>query len=79
LVVVVDGPTGPRYRLLESVTAYAAERLDEMEDLTAVRDRHLRYYLALAERAEPGLRGADQRTWLARLDAEAGNLRAALD
>ncbi|MGK5498784.1 AfsR/SARP family transcriptional regulator [Streptomyces sp. URMC 125] len=79
LVVVVDGPTGPRYRLLESVTAYAAERLHEMEDLTAVRDRHLRYYLALAERAEPRLRGADQRIWLARLDAEAGNLRAALD
>ncbi|MGY1456526.1 BTAD domain-containing putative transcriptional regulator [Streptomyces sp. SS8] len=79
LVVVVNGPAGPRYRLLESVTAYAAERLHEMEDLTAVRDRHLRHYLALAERAEPGLRGADQRTWLARLDAEAGNLRAALD
>ncbi|MFE2045144.1 ATP-binding protein, partial [Streptomyces sp. NPDC059477] len=79
LVVVTDGPSGPRYRLLESVAAYAAERLDEREDLTAVRDRHLRHYLALAERAEARLRSADQRTWLARLDAEAGNLRAALD
>ncbi|WP_175409207.1 BTAD domain-containing putative transcriptional regulator [Streptomyces sp. TRM64462] len=79
LVVVVDGPAGPRYRLLESVAAYATERLHEMEDLAAVRDRHLRHYLALAERAEPRLRGAGQREWLARLDAEAGNLRAALD
>ncbi len=79
LVVVVDGPAGPRYRLLESVAAYAKERLHEMQDLTAVRDRHLRHYLAIAERAEPRLRGADQRSWLARLDAEAGNLRAALD
>ncbi|MEV8627841.1 BTAD domain-containing putative transcriptional regulator [Streptomyces sp. NPDC051079] len=79
LVVVVDGPTGRRYRLLESVAAYATERLHEMADLAAVRDRHLRHYLALAERAEPHLRGAGQRTWLIRLDAEAGNLRAALD
>ncbi|WP_028810234.1 BTAD domain-containing putative transcriptional regulator [Streptomyces sp. 351MFTsu5.1] len=78
-VVVVEGPAGPRYRLLESVAAYAMERLDEMQDLTAVRDRHLRHYLALAERAEPRLRCADQRSWLAGLDAEAGNLRAALD
>ncbi|MGI5441695.1 AfsR/SARP family transcriptional regulator [Streptomyces shenzhenensis] len=79
LVVVVDGPTGRRYRLLESVTAYATERLHEMADLAAVRDRHLRHYLALAVRAEPELRGAAQQPWLARLDAEAGNLRAALD
>ncbi|BAG20299.1 MULTISPECIES: AfsR/SARP family transcriptional regulator [Streptomyces] len=79
LVVVVDGPVGPRYRLLESVAAYATERLHEMEDLTAVRDRHLRHYRALAEEAEPRLRGAGQRPWLARLDAEAGNLRTALD
>ncbi|WP_217137170.1 AfsR/SARP family transcriptional regulator, partial [Streptomyces sp. AC558_RSS880] len=79
LVVVVAGPTGPRYRLLESVAAYATERLHEMEDLTAVRDRHLRHYRALAEHAEPQLRGAGQWPWLDRLDAEAGNLRTALD
>ncbi|MFI0164493.1 BTAD domain-containing putative transcriptional regulator [Streptomyces sp. NPDC017095] len=79
LVVVVPGPAGPRYRLLESVAAYATERLHEMADLAAVRDRHLRHYLALAERAEPELRGPGQRSWLARLDAESGNLRAALD
>ncbi|WP_415957357.1 BTAD domain-containing putative transcriptional regulator [Streptomyces sp. 021-4] len=79
LVVVTAGPTGPRYRLLESVAAYATERLHEMEDLTAVRDRHLLHYRALAEHAEPQLRGAGQRPWLARLDAEAGNLRTALD
>ncbi|WP_171171857.1 BTAD domain-containing putative transcriptional regulator [Streptomyces sp. I05A-00742] len=81
LVVRVDGPpgTGPRYRLLESVAAYATERLHEMEDLTGVRDRHLRHYLALAERAEPRLRGGEQQAWLGRLDADAANLRAALD
>jgi predicted ATPase/DNA-binding SARP family transcriptional activator len=71
--------TGARYRLLESVAAYAVERLHEMEDLAAVRERHLRHYLAVAERAEPLLRGGEQRVWLDRLDAEAGNMRAALD
>ncbi|MEU1122865.1 BTAD domain-containing putative transcriptional regulator, partial [Streptomyces sp. NPDC005899] len=79
LVVVVGGPIGPRYRLLESVAAYATERLHEMEDLAAVRDRHLVHYRALAEHAEPQLRGAGQRPWLTRLDVEAGNLRTALD
>ncbi|MFC9243306.1 BTAD domain-containing putative transcriptional regulator [Streptomyces sp. NPDC057136] len=81
LVVMVDGPAGtvPRYRLLESVTAYAMERLHEMEDLTGVRDRHLRHYLDLAEQAEPHLRSGGQQAWLTRLDAEAANLRAALD
>jgi predicted ATPase/DNA-binding SARP family transcriptional activator len=70
---------GPRYRLLESVATYAMERLHEMADLAAVRDRHLRHYLAVAEHAEPLLRCDDQRAWLARLDAEAGNMRVALD
>ncbi|UFQ16997.1 winged helix-turn-helix domain-containing protein [Streptomyces huasconensis] len=60
LVVMVpgDGVTGVRYRLLESVAAYAGERLREGEDLGALRERHLRHYLGLAERAEAGLRGA---------------------
>ncbi|MGW4275678.1 AfsR/SARP family transcriptional regulator, partial [Streptomyces seoulensis] len=79
LVVVTDGPAGPRYRLLESVAAYCVERLRESDEESAVRERHLRHYLALAEHAEPQLRGARQRDRLARLDAEAGNLRSALD
>ncbi|MFF5717749.1 BTAD domain-containing putative transcriptional regulator [Streptomyces buecherae] len=79
LVVVVDAPTGRRYQLLESVAAYARERLADMADLDAVRERHLRHYRALAERAAPLLHGAEQQTWLARLDADADNLRRALD
>ncbi|MFI0593133.1 AfsR/SARP family transcriptional regulator [Streptomyces griseus] len=79
LVVVVNGPDGPRYRLLESVAAYATEQLHATEGLAGVRDRHFRHYLAFAVRAEPHLRGAEQRPWLDRLDADAANLRAALD
>ncbi|MFI0464325.1 BTAD domain-containing putative transcriptional regulator [Saccharopolyspora sp. 5N102] len=71
--------SGRRYRLLESVTAFSLDRLAEAgEDVTA-RHAHHAYYLALAERAEPELHGADQQRWLRRLDAEDANLRAALD
>ncbi|MFG3189571.1 AfsR/SARP family transcriptional regulator [Streptomyces omiyaensis] len=79
LVTVTTGPTGPRYGLLESVAAYAAERLAGRGEQEAVRARHLAHYLELAERAEPELRGPGQRECLDRLDAEAGNLRTALD
>jgi predicted ATPase/DNA-binding SARP family transcriptional activator len=75
--LVVSRP--PRFRLLETVAAYGLERMAEAGELELVRQRHSAHYLALAERAEPELRGADQRRWLERLDAEVPNLRAALD
>ncbi|MFD9405875.1 BTAD domain-containing putative transcriptional regulator [Streptomyces sp. NPDC059989] len=76
--LVVPAPAGPRYRLLESVAAYCAERLDEAGESRSARARHLAHYLDLAEEAAPHLRAADQRTWLERLDTEAANLRTAL-
>jgi predicted ATPase/DNA-binding SARP family transcriptional activator len=79
LVVVTDGPDGPRYRLLESVAAYSLQRLYQAGESGQLRLRHRRYYTTLAERAAPHLRGHDQRYWLRRLDAEAANLRHALD
>ncbi|MFD4996193.1 AfsR/SARP family transcriptional regulator [Streptomyces buecherae] len=79
LVVLDDGPTGPRYRLLESVSAYGAERLRAAGEADAVRERHGRYYADLAERVAPRLRGLEQRHWLERLDDEGANLRRALD
>ncbi|HLT68820.1 MAG TPA: hypothetical protein VKZ72_01565, partial [Acidimicrobiales bacterium] len=72
-------PAGTRYHLLESVAAYAAERLAEAGEAAEVRGRHLDFHLAQAERAAAGLHGADQELWLGRLDAEGANLRAALD
>ncbi|MEU6432329.1 BTAD domain-containing putative transcriptional regulator [Microbispora sp. NPDC046973] len=84
-LVVVAEPDGPadrgarvRYRLLETVRAYAAERLEEAGEARAVRDRHLGFFLETAEASEPGLRTADQLRLLAMLDAERGNLDAAL-
>ncbi|MEV6280597.1 BTAD domain-containing putative transcriptional regulator [Nocardia sp. NPDC051832] len=71
--------SGRRYRLLESVAAFSADRLREAGESEIVQLAHRRYYLDLAEQAAPELYGADQRRWLERLDAEAANLRAALD
>ncbi|HEX6419718.1 MAG TPA: BTAD domain-containing putative transcriptional regulator [Acidimicrobiales bacterium] len=79
LVVAVHGPAGPRYHLLESVAAYAADRLAEAGEMAAVRRRHLAFHLGHAERAEAHLYGDDQVAWLDRLDAESANLRVALD
>jgi predicted ATPase/DNA-binding SARP family transcriptional activator len=76
--LVVRGD-GARFRLLESVTAYCLDRLRQAGEEAALRRRHADYYLALAEQAEPQLRGPGQGEWLRRLDAEAANLRAALD
>ncbi|WP_443066610.1 AfsR/SARP family transcriptional regulator [Streptomyces sp. NBC_01255] len=79
LVSTVRTADGPRYRLLESVAAYARERLHEAGESGVVTDRHAVYYREFAERAEDRLRGAGQRRRLAQLDAESANIRAALD
>ncbi|MCX5199490.1 winged helix-turn-helix domain-containing protein [Streptomyces sp. NBC_00249] len=78
LLALTHTPAGPRYRLLESVAAYCAERLTEAGESQPVRARHLAHHLALAESAEPALRAAGQHAWLERLDTEAANLRTAL-
>ncbi|MFE1547665.1 BTAD domain-containing putative transcriptional regulator [Streptomyces sp. NPDC058718] len=79
LVSTTRTAAGPRYRLLESVAAYARERLHEAGEAGAVAARHADHYRRFAESAEPHLRGAGQRRRLARLDAESANIRAALD
>jgi predicted ATPase/DNA-binding CsgD family transcriptional regulator len=72
--------TGPdRYRLLETVRQYAAGQLDALGPVAgAARAAHRDYYLALAEEAAPQLVAVGQAEWLDRLDAELGNLRAAV-
>jgi predicted ATPase/DNA-binding SARP family transcriptional activator len=69
-----------RLRMLETIRAYAVDRFSSAADGEAVRERHYRYYLALAERhgTERALAGAGAREHLARLDAEIDNLHAAL-
>ncbi|GIG67588.1 BTAD domain-containing putative transcriptional regulator [Phytomonospora endophytica] len=79
LVTVVHRADGPRYRLLESVAVYCAERLGLAGDERDARLAYARHHADLARTADARLRGADQRAWLARLDAESANLRGALE
>jgi predicted ATPase/DNA-binding XRE family transcriptional regulator len=79
LVTVRQGhDTQARYGMLEPVRQYAQELLEENGEAAETRRRHAAYYLSLAERAGPGLKGPDQVAWLERLETELDNLRAAL-
>jgi predicted ATPase/DNA-binding CsgD family transcriptional regulator len=68
-----------RYRLLETIRDYARHKLTDAGEAEATRDRHLDHYVSFVDRAAEGLEGADLTEWLARVDAELDNLRAALD
>jgi predicted ATPase/Tfp pilus assembly protein PilF len=79
LVIVTQKPTTrTRYGMLEPVRQYAREKLDEAGEAGEVCLRHARYYLTLAEEAEPRIKGQDQIEWLDRLEGENHNLRAAI-
>jgi len=79
-LVLVETRTGEvRYRLLETIRQYGGDRLREAGETDTVLGRHLEWYLRLAERAEPELRGPRQEAWLDRLEAEHDNLRLALE
>ena len=67
-----------RYGLLETMRAYAVQRLGERGDGESARERHATYFLSLAEQAEPHLAGAEQSVWLERLEREYPNLRIAV-
>ena len=78
LVVAEPAGEGLRYRLLETIRLFAAEKLAEAgEQEAAAADAHCAHFLALAEQAAPYLTGPEQGRWLARLDADQANLRRA--
>ena len=58
VVALPQAASGPRLRMLETIREYGLERLSLSGAEEATRDRHARFFLALAERAEPELRGA---------------------
>ena len=74
LVGVQDG----RFSMLETILAYARERLDAAGEEETIRERHARFFLAMAESVEPALRGNTQARALKRLRDEEHNLRLAL-
>ena len=68
-----------RYRMLETIRQYGQERLRQAGQLEAVQHRHARFFVHLAEKAEPQLRDSGMRIWFERLESEHDNFRKALE
>lgn len=73
-----DPATG-RYALLETIRLFSLERLAEASESEDVHRQHLEWYLQWAERGAPLLTGTSQEKWIARLEQEQEDVRAALE
>jgi predicted ATPase/transcriptional regulator with XRE-family HTH domain len=80
LVVAEPAGSSLRYRLLETIRQFAADRAAGAgDDQAVVAAAHCAHYLSAAETAAPHLTGPDQVSWLARLDADQANFRRAAE
>jgi predicted ATPase/DNA-binding SARP family transcriptional activator len=77
LILAEETAHGIRFRMLETLREFAAEQLGA-EERVRLRQRHLHWYLGLAEQAERHLQGPEQARWLDLLETVYDNLRAAL-
>jgi predicted ATPase/DNA-binding SARP family transcriptional activator len=76
--LIVDENGEPRYRMLETIRAYCAERLSEAGEEDQARRAFAAHFLRLAETSDPMLRGSQQHIWMRRLTVEYDNIHAAL-
>lgn len=67
-----------RFWMLQTLREFGLEQLTRNEELEATHQAHAEYYLRLAEEAQPSLQATEQGRWMARLEQEHENLRAAL-
>jgi len=79
--LVIAEQTGheSRYHMLETIRQYAREKLLEAGGIEVVRNKHLVYFVKLAEQAEPELYRSNQVFWLNKLEDELDNIRMALE
>lgn len=78
LLVVDEQDAEPRYRLLETIRDYSRDKLTLSGEMPQVQSRFFKWYMELAERAEPELQSSNQLVWLDRLEAELDNIRATI-
>lgn len=78
LVLLHEQSGKARYQMLVTIRQYAREKLSEHHETERAQNRHLDFFLNLAEEAEVKLHGSQQPVWLERLEVELDNLRAAL-
>ncbi|MGY5123567.1 BTAD domain-containing putative transcriptional regulator, partial [Streptomyces nigrescens] len=77
-LLIAEGDSAPRYRMIGTIKEYAGHRLAEAGESDLVRHAHLAYFTELTETAEPHLRRAEQLDWLATLGAEHDNIGSAM-
>jgi predicted ATPase/class 3 adenylate cyclase len=74
-----EGPDDePRFAMLETIREYGLEQLEVSGESGTVRERHATYFASVAEALRPHLYGPDQGRVMGQLEAEQGNMRAAL-
>jgi len=81
LVMAEPADGALRYRLLETIRQFAAERLAESggSEADELSQAHCRYFLSVAEAAAAEFVGREQVRWIRRLTAEQGNIWRAVD
>jgi predicted ATPase/class 3 adenylate cyclase len=79
LVIVEEHDGETRYRFLETIREYALEKLAESGEERLVRNRHLDYFINIAEEAERNYRNSEQQFWFGVMEKERINFRAALN
>lgn len=77
LIRLTTDDAGPRFTMLETIRDFAARLFREAELSAELEEAHARFFLDLVETAGDGLRTGDQARWLARLEADHDNIRAA--
>jgi predicted ATPase/DNA-binding SARP family transcriptional activator len=77
-LLLTEGDSAPRYRMIGTIKEYAGQRLAEAGESDLARHAHLAYFTELTETAEPHLRRAEQLEWLATLEAEHDNIGSAM-
>jgi tetratricopeptide (TPR) repeat protein len=80
LITSMEGEAGePRIAMLETIRAYARDQLAALAEMDAVRQRHARYYVTLADNLKPSLAGDDYLATRNRFETEHDNFREALE
>lgn len=79
LLMVDRSSANPHYYSLETIRSFGLDLLGHSGELTAIRDCHLNWYLAVGEQAEIGLRGKSQAGWLGKVEMSLDDLRSALE
>jgi predicted ATPase/class 3 adenylate cyclase len=78
LLILEQNDGSARYRMLETIRAYAFEKLKESDEVAALQTRFMQFFLGFVRQAEREIAGPRQAEWLGRLEIEIENLRSAL-